>query len=492
MSPTLRYWLLTLLLGLVGVPLLVSVVGQIVLIALLEAGVDAVDPILAAVTAVIAAALWYGWAGVRSRPQSWVHAWLPVLIPPVYFLLAWVVIFGVTGLAFGDSYQVVLVSHAPYFLLMVAVMLLGATQLLPTVLITAALVTTAAFGVGSWRRVGARLTRPALALVSAVALGLGSVAGGQLVMAKANADRLATGPVVSQEVDLSSYRPFEAGNRLVVPAERPALQLSADFPVLDGATAAYPIYAAMGQAIYQLPSGLDEEGRYQFVSQYLDCTNTTGGYQRLIDGEADVFFGAQPSTAQRAAAQQAGRTLSLTPVAREAFVIFVNQGNPVSNLTSDQLRAIYTRRLTNWSQVGGTDEPILAFQRPENSGSQTIMEAKVMNGQPMAAPLKEETAAGMGDILSQVADYRNAPGAIGYSFRWYATVMNAKAGLKLLSIDGVAPTAENIRNGSYPFTVDVHAVTAGTTNSNVPGLIDWVRSAEGQSLIEQVGYVGLK
>ena len=147
--------------------------------------------------------------------------------------------------------------------------------------------------------------------------------------------------------------------------------------------------------------------------------------------------------------------------------------------------------MTNWSELGGRDEKILAFQRPEDSGSQTIMQAKVMQGVQMAKPMREETVTGMGGVLSQVAEYRNSSAAIGYSFRWYATVMNAKAGLKLLSIDGVAPSVQGIRNGTYPLTVDVHAVTAGTTNPNVPKLLDWVRSAEGQALIEQVGYVGL-
>lgn len=132
----------------------------------------------------------------------------------------------------------------------------------------------------------------------------------------------------------------------------------------------------------------------------------------------------------------------------------------------------------------------MAFQRPEGSGSQTVMQAKVMGGTAMAAPLKEETVEGMGGIVSKVADYRNASSAIGYSFRWYATVMNARAGLKLLAIDGVAPTVDNIRNGSYPFTVDVYAVTAGTNNPHAGKLIEWLTGAQGQTLVEQVGYVG--
>lgn len=477
--------------GLIGFPFIISLVSLVAMILFAEAGASQLEWIVGLVTVLLVAVFVAPRAGAPNRPQGWVQAWLPVLIGPLSYLLAWLVIFQVEGFAFGDSYRVAVFSHAPFLLLLFGISFMRATAMLPLVLVTSLVTTALAFGIGSRRRAKAPLTRPALAVMTAVVVALSCATGAQLLAAKANADRLAIGTVVSQEVDLSRYRPYSPENLLVKPATRPSLQLDANFPVLDGATAAYPIYAAMGQAIYQPPTGLDEDGRSEFAWQYLSCNNTSGGYQRLIDGEADVFFGAQPSKAQQAAAQQAGRSLSLTPIGREAFVIFVSQDNPISNLSSEQVRAIYTRHITNWKQVGGTDEPIIAFQRPQNSGSQTIMEAMVMQGQPMATPLKEESASGMGDILSSVADYRNSPGAIGYSFRWYATVMNAKAGLKLLSIDGVAPSVANIRNGSYPFTVDVHAVTAGTTNPNVPKLIAWVRSAEGQALIEQVGYVGL-
>jgi phosphate transport system substrate-binding protein len=173
-----------------------------------------------------------------------------------------------------------------------------------------------------------------------------------------------------------------------------------------------------------------------------------------------VFFGAQPSKRQQEAAAAAGRKLDLTPIGREAFVLFVNADNPVPGLTTTQVQDIYSRGITNWKQVGGRDEQIIPFQRPEDSGSQTVMQARVMQGRTMAAPLRDEQVDGMGGILSEVAEYRNSTAAIGYSFRWYATVMNGNPGIRLLAIDGVEPTPENIRNGSYPYTVDVYAVTA--------------------------------
>jgi phosphate transport system substrate-binding protein len=158
----------------------------------------------------------------------------------------------------------------------------------------------------------------------------------------------------------------------------------------------------------------------------------------------------------------------------------------------EQIQDIYQKNITNWNMVGGNDENIIAFQRPENSGSQTIMLAMVMAGKTLPAPIREEYSEGMGGIISDVARYRNFSNAIGYSFRYYATAMNPHSNIKLLSIDGVEPTIQNIRNGTYPFTIDVYAVTAGTENENAGILIEWILSEQGQRFIEACGYVAVK
>jgi phosphate transport system substrate-binding protein len=483
------YVVVSLAVGFIAIPVAVSMVW-------LLAGISGVTPdrsrewvAVAAVGVVVSGLLAAPLGRWSRRPSGWRGALLPVAIPPAVFLTAWVVAFGITGLAYGDTLSVSAFAHAPYFLLLVWVQLTGNPVLLPSALIAVLVGTLAGFLLGCLRRPGTG--RRWLVSVLAGSLLITGAGVGQIVQADAHAKLLDNGAKVSAEVDLIRYRPFEPGNALVVPARTPTLSIAGEYPVLDGATAAYPIYAAMGQAIYRLPDGATEQQRWEFVDRYLSCSNTREGYARLVDGTVDVFFGAQPSDAQQQAAKAAGRQLTLTPIGREAFVVFVNQDNPVSGLTTAQIQDIYTRKLTNWSQVGGRDEAILAFQRPEGSGSQTVMESKVMKGRQLAAPLKEETVEGMGGILSEVADYRNSSAAIGYSFRWYATVMNGNPGLKLLAVDGVAPTPQNIRNRSYPFTVDVYAVTAGTTNANAKRVVDWVVSDEGQALVEQVGYVGL-
>lgn len=287
---------------------------------------------------------------------------------------------------------------------------------------------------------------------------------------------------IEDEVALSIYRPFSEYCLLKTLNEPATISFTENYPRLDGATAAYPVYAAIVQELYK---GLDENT----VKQYVTCSKTDVAYERLINGEVDIFFGAQPSKQQIEDAKERGVEFSLTPVGKEAFVFFVNKDNPVDSLTLEQIQDIYQKKITNWESVGGKTERILPFQRPENSGSQTIMLAMVMGDKPLPTPLLEEYAGEMSGVISRVAEYRNYSSSIGYSFRYFATGMNPNESIRLLAVNGIDPTIENIRNGTYPFTVNVYTVTAGSVNENTEKLIQWILSEQGQNFIEICGYI---
>lgn len=291
-------------------------------------------------------------------------------------------------------------------------------------------------------------------------------------------------PEVSAEVNLYEYQPFVNGTKAVKLDRPSALQLSEPLPRINGATALYPIYSAFAMAAYP-------EGDYPYYGSAVACDTTPEAYRKLVDGEADIIFAAGPSEAQLAYAEEKGVELSLTPIGREAFVFFVNSQNPVDNLTVEQIQQIYSGDLTDWSQVGGNRENIRAFQRDEGSGSQTALQ-KLMKGKNLMNPPSQDVATGMGGIIQRTADYKNFKNAIGFSFRFYATEMAANEQIKLLKLNGVPPTEETIRNGSYPIASEFYAVTAGTENPNVPKLIEWVLSEQGQEIIENTGYVPIR
>lgn len=288
-------------------------------------------------------------------------------------------------------------------------------------------------------------------------------------------------PTVDAEVAIYEYEPFAIDNNVIKPDTKATLKMTEPLPRLDGATAMYPLYSAFVQATYPKKT-------YSPYGSEVMVNKTPEAYTNLISGEVDLIFAAAPSQSQQKGAEMKGLTLAMTPIGREAFVFFVHHKNSVDNLTLEQVKQIYAGEITNWREVGGDNDTVRAFQRPADSGSQSTLE-KIMGDTAIMEAPAEDVASGMGGIIHEVSQYRNYKNAIGYTFRYYSTEMVGNEEIKLLSIDGVAPTKENIRNGTYPLTSAFYAVTAGTENPNVPVFIDWIVSPEGQALVEKVGYV---
>ena len=284
--------------------------------------------------------------------------------------------------------------------------------------------------------------------------------------------------------DLTVYDPFVEGSKAATLDGAASLRMEGDLPLLDGATALYPVYAAFAQAVYA-------EADY-VQGETARCTNTAGAYRALIAGERDVIFCAGPSASQRAAAEEAGVELHLTPIGREAFVFVVGKENPVDGLSRQQIYNIYSGKTALWSTLGWKEGgQIVAFRRPETSGSESGLVNVVMKGRPVVAPqpLPDKSLVGSNSLMQQVSvEWNGVQPALGYSYRFFATTMYANPDTKLLAIDGYAPNDENIRSGKYPFVADVYAVTIGEPQGKVKQLIDWVLSPEGQELVEKSGY----
>ena len=96
----------------------------------------------------------------------------------------------------------------------------------------------------------------------------------------------------------------------------------------------------------------------------------------------------------------------------------------------------------------------------------------------------------MSDAVRQIGNYDNGPGAIGYSYLYYVNTLVENSGIRVLSIDGIAPTAENLQSGTYPFTVSYYAVyRAG--DENTADFVAWLTGPQGQKAVLQAGYVPL-
>ena len=292
---------------------------------------------------------------------------------------------------------------------------------------------------------------------------------------------------VTPNINIHEYLPFkERSNIVKINAETLDFKdvPKEELPIIDGATAAFPVYSAFVHALYPETTEI-----YDGVFEY---NNTVGGYELLAQKKTDLFIGAYPSKEQIAFAEENGTSFDYTQIGSEAFVFFVHKDNPIDNLTLEQIKDIYSGKITNWSEIGGEDERIVPFQRNEGSGSQSMF-LRLMDGVDVLEPDKETLSTAMGGIIEKVADYKNKPTSIGFSFRYYVEGIIKNPDIKLIAVDGVAPTKENIKHGTYPIITPVYAVTyEGNHNENVHKLIDWIISEEGQYIIEETGYVGVK
>jgi phosphate transport system substrate-binding protein len=305
-------------------------------------------------------------------------------------------------------------------------------------------------------------------------------------------------PKVVQDINYFLYKPFDPNSKVIVLQEKSKIKLFDNLPILDGATALYPVYSAFVRAVYpeKPPQGYAYEipvaaigGKEPLDKLIIRCTQTPMAYENLINGIVDIIFCAEPSKEQSAKAAERGINFNFIPIGIDSFVFFVNKNNPVNNLTSDQIRAIYSGKITNWFSFNGIDEPIIAYQRPQNSGSQTILESVIMKDTKIMEPLIENVIGGMGGIIEQVATYKNYVNAIGYSFLFFTTEMVNNNEIKLVSIDNIYPSRETIQKNEYIFTGPFYAITRGNHTENMGKFLDWILSSQGQYLVEKTGYV---
>ncbi len=264
-----------------------------------------------------------------------------------------------------------------------------------------------------------------------------------------------------------------------------------DYPKVDASLATQPLATAFIKDFVNDDKIKDDQ---------LNYSNTHPAYIKLINDEADLIVVTEPSEEELKLAQEKNVELEVIPVVKEGFVFFVNSSSKIDGLTLEQIQKIYTGEITNWKEVGGPDSKIKAYQRPENSGSQTGMKSLVMKDLKLMKPLTENVVDTMYAIVNLVSSYDNGVNSIGYSYYYYATTMfedidaAVANNIKLLAVNGVKPTNETIRDGSYPIQTAYYIVIRKDEpkNSKVRKLVDAMLSERGQKVAEEAGYVSLK
>lgn len=241
--------------------------------------------------------------------------------------------------------------------------------------------------------------------------------------------------------------------------------------ILDGSTTVGPIAKAFA-AHFTKTTG---------VQVTVSESGSGNGAKSLINKTCHIANMSRPmKDKEEAAARSKGVNPVEHVVALDGLAMIVHPSNRVNGLTRAQIQGIYTGRYTNWSQVGGSNAPIVMIQRESNSGTQDSFKELVM-GKDTPISKRAETQASNGAIKSRVSSTPSAIGFVGLGF-----VDNL---VKPLLVDGVEPDVRTVKNGSYKLHRPLFMYTNGQPAGVVKQFIDLPKTAEGKQMISEIGFV---
>lgn len=203
-------------------------------------------------------------------------------------------------------------------------------------------------------------------------------------------------------------------------------------------------------------------------------TGSGAGISAVSEGRCDIGLSSRDLKDDEKA------TLTQTVVAIDGIAVIVNPENPVSDLSVETIGKLYTGEITNWSEVGGSDQPVVLIGREAASGTRDGFES--ITGTKDKCQYSQELTS-TGDVIQTVA---GNPNAIGY-----ASLAAVKDSIKVLSVEGVTPSKETIQDGSYKIQRDFVLVTktGEKLSAAAQKFFDFATSAEADSLIEKAGAV---
>jgi phosphate transport system substrate-binding protein len=212
------------------------------------------------------------------------------------------------------------------------------------------------------------------------------------------------------------------------------------------------------------------------------------GIAALVNGTTDIANASRAIKEKEAA--QVQQRFNIAPVetvvARDGVAIYVNDTNPVSQLTIEQVKGIYLGDITSWKEVGGQDARIVLYSRENSSGTYVFVKEEVLGNEDFAA--EAQTLPGTAAVVNAVAKEKNG---IGYGGAAYAKGIKE---VKIVGKDGQAylPNAENVRSGKYALSRPLFMYTRGKPAGEAKEFIDFCLSQAGQAIVTQVGYYPVK
>ncbi|MAT57689.1 MAG: phosphate-binding protein [Ignavibacteriae bacterium] len=218
------------------------------------------------------------------------------------------------------------------------------------------------------------------------------------------------------------------------------------------------------------------------VSIYVEGGGTSAGVKSLISGEVDICTASRSLNPDEAKslADYYGSLGMYFLIAKDALSIYINPDNEVKNISSEDLKKIFTCQITNWKELGGNDAQIIPIIRTPNSGTYFYFKEHILSNEDYCpTALVANTTE---DVIKIIDKNKNAIGFGGIGYQ--DDVFHAY-------IDDIRPSENNARNDTYPITRYLHFFTSKTPSGVVKNFIDWVLSPEGQKVVQKAGFIPL-
>lgn len=236
----------------------------------------------------------------------------------------------------------------------------------------------------------------------------------------------------------------------------------------------------------------------QFMSRYPDAqVSVTGGgsgtgIAGLLNGTTDICASSRElQDKERSLAVEKKIDLVEHAVARDGLAIIVHPSNPVTELSMNQIRKIFTGEYANWQDLGGPDLPVIVLSRESSSGTFVFFQEHVLNKADYTP--KARLLAGTSALVQSVAADRGAITYVGLAF-----ALEAKDSVKVLPVKSaddapaVLPSDETVRAGSYPVARPLYLYTDGSSSPEVKAFVDFCLSEAGQKIVQETGYVSVR
>jgi phosphate transport system substrate-binding protein len=213
------------------------------------------------------------------------------------------------------------------------------------------------------------------------------------------------------------------------------------------------------------------------------------GISALINGTTDICNSSRPMkpSERDKLKQRFGSRGVEIKTAQDGLSVYVNQSNPLGELSLQQVKDIYTGKITSWKALGGPDAPIILYGRENNSGTYVYFRDNVLMGEDYSASM--QSMPGTAAVVNAVSKDKNG---IGYGGAAYGAGIREVKIKKDWGSAAYAPTVENMKTGDYPLSRFLYIYVKNKPTGKMKEFIDWILSDEGQGVVSQVGYFPIR